>query len=98
MLAPATLPLALKLEVVEGVELPGSDDPYGAAYPAIAARGAPFGNELLAPECDAPVPAVTGFDANGRLIDEHHCENRNKNAAREERRVDAREARDYSAA
>jgi hypothetical protein len=42
-----------------------------AAVAPIAATRAAAGNIFLAAECEATVPAVTGFDGDNYLIDEH---------------------------
>ena len=42
-----------------------------AAVAAVAAVGAALGDVLLAPERDAPVPAVAGFDVDVGFVDEH---------------------------
>jgi hypothetical protein len=41
--------------------------------PAVAAVGSTAGDVLLAPEADAPVTSLTGFDFNGDTIDEHEA-------------------------
>src|SRR5438128_67609 len=71
VLAPARAPVALELEVIERVEPLRSDNVDGTAAAAIAAGGAAFGDEFLSAKGDAAVPAVTSFDVDGRLIDEH---------------------------
>ena len=71
VLAAAGFPLALKLQVVERVQAPRGDDPDRSARAAVAAGRAAFRDELLAPKSDAAFPAVSGFDANGGLVDEH---------------------------
>ena len=76
VLTATAFPLALKLQVVEGVVAFGPDDPHGSAGAAVAARGAAFRHELLAAEGDTTMAAITGLYADRRLIDEHHQKNR----------------------
>jgi hypothetical protein len=71
VLAAARFPIALKLEVIERVQAPRGDDPDRSTRTAVAAGRAAFRDELLASKGDAAFPAVSGFDANGGLVDEH---------------------------
>ena len=71
VLAAARLPFALKLQVVERVEAARGNDPDRSARAAVAAGRAALRDELLASKGNTAFPAVSGFDANGGLVDEH---------------------------
>src|SRR5690606_14942015 len=63
---------ALVAEVHEGVEVLVGQQPDVAALAAVAAVRAAEGDELLAPETDAAVPAVAGDDGDFGFVDEFH--------------------------
>src|SRR5438093_12140312 len=71
VLATASAPLAMKLEVIESVEPACGDHVHRAAFPTIAAGRAALRYELLAAKSDTAVPAVTGFDTDRCLIGKH---------------------------
>ncbi len=71
VLSAAGLPLALELEVIEGVQAFRGDDPDGAARAAVAAGRTALGDELLTAKGDAAMPTVAGFYADRCLVDEH---------------------------
>src|SRR5262249_24069746 len=54
------------------VDVAVGDRPDVAAAAAVAARRPALGDELLAPECGAAVPAVAGVHLDPRFVDEFH--------------------------
>ena len=73
VLAAAGAPVALKLEVIQRVQTFRSEDEYRSATSAVTAGRAATGNIFFAAKGDTAVAAVTGLDADRRLIDEHRC-------------------------
>jgi hypothetical protein len=61
----------LVAEGEERVQLGIGDDHDRASIAAVTPIGASLGDELLAPERDAPVPAVAADDGDVSFVDEH---------------------------
>ncbi len=82
-LAAFGLPMMPAGEIEQGILIRIGDENDAAAVAAVAAVGAALGDVFLAPEGDASVPAVAGFNLNDGFIDEHigHILNQKPTAA-----------------
>src|SRR5208337_1039543 len=66
--------LRVKTEVQQCVVVAVGHQNDVAAPSAVAAAGTALGNELLAPEREAPVAAVAGLQADNDFVDKHRQE------------------------
>jgi hypothetical protein len=62
----------IESKVQQRIAVLARKEDYIAAPAAITSAGPSTRNELFAPEGETSIPAVTGFDGDDDLVDEHH--------------------------